>query len=594
MKIAEYFILSALVICGIGRWEPAGPSGVVCIHTLQLPDDKLQCMERPHPTPFKINQATGPILTTEINLKAIIGADGKWTANFTPIETETNPFCGGHAQMADGSILVIGGDDRPNRLWSGKEFFQVGLKNKKIYKPCQDKECIGSWQELEPMTSERWYPSVTTLADGTHIIVGGSKKPIDIEKSGPEINNPTYEYYPSKSGSWPKNLDILNWAFPFSLYPAVFLMPSGKIFMMASNKSIILDPKDEAVSTTIPDLYDENHRPWIYPYLPTFTVLPMMKANNYKFTIQVCGGGEIAGELEKLASDHCWQISPEESNPKWIRIDNMPHKRVMLDSVILPTGKILYVNGASWGTAGGDAGQVQYARDPVKAADIFDPFATKDYWATLSSAKEARLYHSGALLISTGEVITSGSEMNNYQDYWNGDEKSRCFPRTNTTVCSDPFNTNLERFVPPYIEDVGSRPEISIKSKSLTHGSVFEIQVNGGARNIKMVTITRYSTSTHSTNHDQRLVELEIKGRSGDTIYALIPESSGMAPPGHWFVWAIDKEGVPSKGQTVLLTLGSPQIIEIPPDALMPTGGSIGVSPRLIGIFLCVFVINLV
>jgi hypothetical protein len=57
----------------------------------------------------------------------------------------------------------------------------------------------------------------------------------------------------------------------------------------------------------------------------------------------------------------------------------------------------------------GNAGQVQYARDPVYAADMYDP-ATASY-TSMAPATNKRLYHSGALLLSTGHVITVGSEM---------------------------------------------------------------------------------------------------------------------------------------------------------------------------------------
>jgi hypothetical protein len=57
----------------------------------------------------------------------------------------------------------------------------------------------------------------------------------------------------------------------------------------------------------------------------------------------------------------------------------------------------------------GNAGQVQYARDPVYAADMYDP--ATDTFTSMSPATNKRLYHSGAVLLSTGHVIAVGSEM---------------------------------------------------------------------------------------------------------------------------------------------------------------------------------------
>jgi hypothetical protein len=95
------------------------------------------------------------------------------------------------------------------------------------------------------------------------IIIGGQTKNIDFDNLKGTDNNPTYEYYPPKAGAWPKTLDILVWAFPHNLYPQTFVMPSGKLFMLVSNRSIILDPKTEAV-TQLPDMPMMDHAPWIY------------------------------------------------------------------------------------------------------------------------------------------------------------------------------------------------------------------------------------------------------------------------------------------------------------------------------------------
>ena len=69
----------------------------------------------------------------------------------------------------------------------------------------------------------------------------------------------------------------------------------------------------------------------------------------------------------------CWEIQPDEPNPVWKETASLPNARVMPDSVMLPDGKILYLNGQSKGMAGGNAGQVQYAQDPVHAVDLYDP-----------------------------------------------------------------------------------------------------------------------------------------------------------------------------------------------------------------------------
>ncbi|RKO92704.1 hypothetical protein BDK51DRAFT_21138 [Blyttiomyces helicus] len=132
------------------------------------------------------------------------------------------------------------------------------------------------------------------------------------------------------------------------------------------------------------------------------TVLPMTKRNNYSFVVQFCGGSQdpasavsrgpeynVTDSLDgsqprPYASNSCVTINPNDVTPEWSAPDPMPHARVMLDSIILPDGKILYANGAGWGQAGGNAGQAQYATDPVSAVDLFDPEAPSgSQWTTL-------------------------------------------------------------------------------------------------------------------------------------------------------------------------------------------------------------------
>jgi hypothetical protein len=352
-------------------------------------------------------------------------------------------------------------------------------------------------------------------------------------------------------------------------------MPSGKVFLFVSNKTDIIDPSNDQV-TSLPDMPNMDHSPWIYPHTPTAVILPMTVENKWAFTIQVCGGTKLSS---KDASPMCWKISPDEPNASWTKSSDMPNARLMPDTVLLPDGTLLYVNGLGWGLAGGNAGQVQYARDPVYATDLYDP--SKNEWKTLAPAKEKRLYHSGALLLSTGHVVTVGSEMDNYDDYWGGNEgiANTCMPKV-PKACKNPFNTNIEMFTPPYIEKAKQkgRPRITKCNTESTHDSLVAIEVSTGAFNAKRVTMVRMSSVTHSTNTDQRFYELPIIARTETTIYVKTPQTPNKAPPGNWYVFVLDADNVPSVGATMKLTLGPSTAIPIPPDAVRNVAKRLGIS----------------
>ncbi|KAJ3044157.1 hypothetical protein HK097_001571 [Rhizophlyctis rosea] len=643
--------LAALAFAGAvsaqGEWNVIGDTSVVCIHTAQLPNGKLMCIERPRERPYAFNNHSNGRTVAEVGLLGEADKLGatqvstKWYDS-TP-DVYANAFCGGHSLLGNGSVLVVGGDPRElvqarngtilineglsaADLNGAQRFLVNGSSGLRLFSPCKpgQADCdVGTWSRLPDLTTRRWYPTVATLADGSAIIIGGSYNNINMDDpSGgrPEGNsNPTYEYYPKKTGAWPRKLDILEWAFPHSLYPIVFTMPSGKVFVFVSNKTSIIDPDADAKGTVLPknlaDMQFPEHAPWIYPHTPSAVVLPMTINNKWKFTIQVCGGskttytsrGYNAGKVEDAAqpraevSADCRVISPEEGdNPQWQVGPTLPRGRLMGDNVILPDGKILYTNGAAWGQAGGNGGQAQYAAPPIFSTDLYDPEAPAGKeWTTLANSIVPRLYHSGALLMPSGHVITTGSEMNNWEDYW-VDKNMNCWPLADTP-CRDPFERRIEQFTPPYLQSKDPRPEIASVPASVTYKSTFQINMKSDGTQVDRITLTRYSSTTHQINTDQRFVELVIVGKTKDAVYVEAPSTGGIAPPGYWMLWAL-KGGIPSVAQTFTLANGAATNVTVPDGAAKgnrdgtakPSGsGAEGLAGKVVALGVAVLVAGL-
>ena len=250
-------------------------------------------------------------------------------------------------------------------------------------------------------------------------------------------------------------------------------------------------------------------------------------------------------------------------------------------------GTILFANGLRQGQAGGNQGEVQYASDPVFGTDLYDPTKPEgSRWSALAPATQMRLYHSGALLMETGHVVTTGSEMNNYNDYWPVENrKSSCFPLS-ATVCTDPFNYVIERFTPPYLSKP-NRPVILSAPETGTHDSLISFQVNNNATIVKRVTFVRVASTTHSTNTDQRLVELIIVGKVKDKVYVRLPKTAAMAPPGKWYLFALDDQNTPSVAKTMLLSLGPKTEEVVPPES---KNDATGVSHSFLVEFVSLFI----
>ncbi|RKO99155.1 hypothetical protein CXG81DRAFT_14921 [Caulochytrium protostelioides] len=586
-----------------GAWEMWNTNtGVVCIHALLMPNDRLLCIERPRERPYTLNPNTQGETAAEIDISL-----SNQPFHVNPIHK--NAFCGGHSMLADGSLFVVGGDARALSA-AGVDFLVDGRQGLRIYHPCSpakiaDQTCVmGSWDFQPDMTTQRWYPTVTTLADGRAIIVGGSTSNLDFDHVD-GFNNPTYEYFPAKTtGTWPRKMDVLEWAYPHSLYPFVVQVPqgkskaSGKVLVFASNRTVVLDPETDDVDTTfIPDLPVGDHAPMTYPHSATLTILPMTFANDFAFTIQICGGSKLSDQGQ-AASAVCYRLRPNDADPRWERAADLATPRLMPDSVLLPTGDVLYINGASHGIAGGNGGQVQYAKDPIFTPDLMNP-TTDQHTLLAANASVARLYHSTALLTASGHVLTAGSEFANYVDYQQG--RAGCWgvpngmnitdkAETGQNACTDPFSTNIERFTPPYLlnSNPATRPNVTSGSLDVTYNSVFWVTTaipadghdgtgatQGAVANVDHAVAIRYTTTTHGLNTDQRLVELEVVFRNATGVGLVAPQDAYIAPPGNYHVFLLNGANVPGHAGHATFHAGDRTTVEG-----LPTGRQRSHAPR--------------
>jgi hypothetical protein len=230
----------------------------------------------------------------------------------------------------------------------------------------------GNFVQLQSMAHGRWYPTATTLSDGSVMVFSG----LD-ENSA---TNTTVEIYKVGSG-WSQPIGA-GWTPP--LYPRMHLLPNGNVFYSGSTtSSAIFNPVTQNWTTGVANTNFSGTRTY-----GTSVLLPLTPANNYDPRIIIMGGGNPATNTTEI-------IDLGASNPKWVNGPPMSQPRIEMDAVILPNGKVLAVNGS--------------ANDEVGAslnADLYDPIAN-----TFSSAGAnayARLYHSGALLLPDATVLVLG------------------------------------------------------------------------------------------------------------------------------------------------------------------------------------------
>ena len=432
------------------------------------------------------------------------------TDTVTTLPVNWDMFCNGMIIFEDGRPFILGGTRAYDPF--------LGEVRTSAYDPA-----TGMFNDMQPMAHGRWYPTATTLNDGSVMVFSG----LD-ENSN---TNDSVEIYRLGIG----------WSVPYlapwtpPLYPRMHLLPNGSVFYSGSTiGSAIFNPTNQTWQTNV---YYTN-----YPNQRTYgssVLLPLTPANNYKPVVMIMGGGNPATATTEI-------IDLSVGSPKWVYGPNMSAARIEMDATMLPNGKILVDNGSV---------NDEDATTASLNADLYDPGTN-----TFSSAgAEAypRLYHSGSLLLPDATVLILGGN-----------------PSRGT------YEPHMEIYSPPYLFNsdgsLATRPSISgVTPSVIGYGSSLQIQTPDAA-NISSVALVRLGAVTHAFDMEQRLVGLTFTAGSG-VLNAIAPPTSSIAPPGYYLLFILNSSGVPSVGQFVQLSL-TPN--DQPPTGIISSpSGNVMISP---------------
>jgi hypothetical protein len=110
----------------------------------------------------------------------------------------------------------------------------------------------------------------------------------------------------------------------------------------------------------------------------------------------------------------------------------------------------------------------------------------------------------------------------------------------------------LEIFRPPYFFK-GARPTIAAAPAKCAYGQTIQV-TSPQSVNIRWASLIRNCVTTHSFDGSQRLVDLEISGRTGGVVTAKVPQNRNIAPLGWYMLFLVDNNGIPSVGRWIQLT----------------------------------------
>ena len=471
-----------------GNWGPVVPWDIVPLHMNLMPNGKI-------------------LAWGKTDAADTMGMPRLWDpasgspAGLPMIEVDTMLFCAGHALMPDGRLLVSGGHLQDDAGIATTYFFDQN----------------GAPQRGPDMAHGRWYPTVTALPDGRMLTMAGRNEAGSVVRT-PEI---------WEANQWVELPGAGNLEIPY--YPRNFVAPNGRIFYAGERvRSRWFDVDGSGVNGERGRWTDGPVHVW--PNNRDYGTSVMYEPGK----ILYAGGGGHTGwptpdQRSSQPTATAEIIDLNQASPAWQNTEPMSVPRRHLNSTILPDGQVLVTGG----TRG--AGFVNIDEGlATREAEVWNP-ATGE-WTTLASNSRMRIYHSVSLLLPDGTVLHGAS----------GDAMA---VQPGGGIVPVPYERNHEIFSPPYLFR-GARPSItSVTPTTVSYGQVFSV----ATPNVGQITDVRWirlGSVTHAFDMGQRANTLSF-APTETGVEVTAPANANLAPPGHYLLFILNRNGVPSQGQVV-------------------------------------------
>ena len=510
----RFRLLGALLASGVGAW-PAVAHAQAC--SANVPHVTGEWLTLSYQMPINPISATllhtGQVLIvagsendasnnskgSESYRAAVWDPTGTTQSSVTIQELTYDVFCSGTSALPDGRALIVGGTS---------DYSFTGENRASIFDPAS-----GAYVQSQSMANGRWYASTTALGDGRIMTFSG------LSSTGGTNN--TVEIYDLTNAGAGWNAPTTA---PFSppLYPREFLLPNGKVFYTghgsgtSSSSGWIFDPVAGSWTGSAPTTRDRSYGSAI--------ILPLLPPA-YTPRVMALGGGSPATSSTET-------IDLSVTTPAWTAGPSMSTGRIQMNAVLLPDGTVL----ALGGSVNNESPDV-----PGRAADLYHP--STGTFSSAGTASYSRLYHSTALLLPDARVMSIGSNPGNRGSY----------------------QPAIEIYSPAYLFDssdrriTAGRPAITgISSSVLGYGAAFSVTYTASAQ-IGSAVLIRPGSVTHAFNMEQRLIGLcgpspQPACTGTGTLNLTTPPNGNLAPPGHYLLFLIDANGVPSVAQFVQIT----------------------------------------
>lgn len=367
------------------------------------------------------------------------------------------------------------------------------------------------YERVGNLNEARWYPTLVPTADNTVLALSGLDQFGRIDTGKTEVYNET-----TKKWEFKPSLDRY-----FPTYPSVFLMENEKLFYSGSNAGY--GSASEGRDPGIWDLKTNKFQKVSGLRQPelneTSSSVLLAPAQDQK--VMFLGGGGVGEDPKSTARTDIIDLD-ESATPTWKPGPDLPAPTRYLSTVLLPDDTLYTSHGSSGYRGKGNSDHL--------TAQIYHPDTNK--FVQAADPTVGRNYHSEAMLLPDGRVITLGSD-----PLYDKSDKN---PGT--------FEKRIEIFTPSYLYR-GERPTITDGPKSVQRGGSYKFTTSDPAQ-IKTARLMRPSTVTHSTDVEQRSIALDIT-KTADGIGVTVPKARGLVPSGWYMLFVTNNDGTPSVAKWV-------------------------------------------
>jgi hypothetical protein len=447
----------------VGAWGAPFEIGVKGIHSSVLPNGRVLLFSYPVKAPGSDAYVWNPQTGSSANVSLT------WNRDI---------FCAGHSFLADGRLFVTGG-----HVHAGA--YGLGVKNTDIFEPGSGKFSAGPL-----LGEERWYPTNVELPNGRVLVFGGYK---DTNTSARAVTVDSYDPATNTITPLPATANK-----GFGNYPKLHLLANGRMAWVNQARTQMFNPATNAWTASAVTNGGGRGESGSSVLLP---------GSN---RVLVFGGPSSTTGASATAEIADFSAG----TPTWRYTGSMSRGRVWANAVLLPDGKVLAVGGGGGGA---------YA-NPVLQPEMFDP--QTETWSEMAAQQAPRVYHSTAVLLPDGRVLSAGHDNGTMQ-------------------------TKAEIYSPPYLFK-GPRPTIGATPSAVSYGEQFTVSTPD-ASSIRRVALIRPDSATHSLHQDQRYLDLAFSAVDGNSLSVTAPADATAAPPGSYMLFLLNADGVPSLASFVFV-----------------------------------------